>query len=405
MDTGVERTRDIPQQITTKTDTRDILAREAMYRRQKGFLDWTIVDVDAHHSEMTSWRDIIEYLDDPILLHYAREFQGRTGGAPGLSNHMPGLRYQDIGGRVPHQQNLGEAVEDTSVHRDVTLVRRSMEAMGIDYQVLFPGNMLQLGTHPQPYVEAHLALAYNRWLCERILPADDRMCSLLYLPLSTPDMCLRIIDEFAEKKGVAGFMVTSVRFNPVHHNSFIPIYRAIEERGLPLAFHAGLTWSDEFMKQLDRFISMHAISFVLCNIVHLTNWVLHGMPERFPKLRTMWIESGLAWLAFMMQRLDSEYMMRPSEAPLLKKLPSEYMRDMFFTCQPIETSNMALTEATMKAIDAENTLLYASDWPHWDFNPPSTIFDLPFLNEKAKRKILGENAMKLFNLPPKKIAA
>ena len=67
MDTGVERTRDIPQQITVKTDTRDILARETMYRRQKGFLDWTIVDVDAHHSEMSSWREVTAYLEDPTL--------------------------------------------------------------------------------------------------------------------------------------------------------------------------------------------------------------------------------------------------------------------------------------------------------------------------------------------------
>jgi predicted TIM-barrel fold metal-dependent hydrolase len=56
----------------------------------------------------------------------------------------------------------------------------------------------------------------------------------------------------------------------------------------------------------------------------------------------------------------------------------------------------------MKAIDAENTLLYASDWPHWDFNPPSLIYDLPFLSVQGKRNILGGNAMRLFNLPPVK---
>ncbi len=43
-------------------------------------------------------------------------------------------------------------------------------------------------------------------------------------------------------------------------------------------------------------------------------------------------------------------------------------------------------------------MLYASDWPHQDFDLPSTIFDLPFLSERAKRNILGENALKLFNL-------
>ena len=73
-------------------------------------------------------------------------------------------------------------------------------------------------------------------------------------------------------------------------------------------------------------------------MVHLTNWIINGIPERFPKLKVMWIESGLAWLPFMMQRLDDEYMMRPIDAPLLKRLPSEYMREMYYTSQPIEVT-------------------------------------------------------------------
>ncbi|MGE0628210.1 MAG: amidohydrolase family protein, partial [Hyphomicrobiaceae bacterium] len=41
-------------------------------------------------------------------------------------------------------------------------------------------------------------------------------------------------------------------------------------------------------------------------------------------------------------------------------------------------------------------LCWASDYPHWDFDLPSTIFDLPFLNDKAKRNILGANAERFF---------
>jgi predicted TIM-barrel fold metal-dependent hydrolase len=60
--------------------------------------------------------------------------------------------------------------------------------------------------------------------------------------------------------------------------------------------------------------------------------------------------------------------------------------------------DMSLLEATFKCIKAESQLLYSSDYPHWDFDLPSTIYDLPFLKEKAKRDILGGNAVKLFNL-------
>jgi hypothetical protein len=99
-----------------------------------------------------------------------------------------------------------------------------------------------------------------------------------------------------------------------------------------------------------------------------------------------------------MQRLDSEYMMRSSEAPLLKRKPSEYMREMFYSSQPLERSNIELTEATFKAMKAETQLLFASDWPHWDFDLPNSITTLPFLDEQAKRNILGFNSARLFNL-------
>ena len=77
---------------------------------------------------------------------------------------------------------------------------------------------------------------------------------------------------------------------------------------------------------------------------------------------------------------------------MLKKLPSDYIRDMYFTSQPLERHDMKLLQATFEAMNAETQLLYASDWPHWDFDSPASIWDLPFLDEKAKRNILVGNA-------------
>ena len=41
--------------------------------------------------------------------------------------------------------------------------------------------------------------------------------------------------------------------------------------------------------------------------------------------------------------------------------------------------------------------------PHWDFDLPSTIYDLPFLKEQSKRNILGANAARLFELDSKPV--
>src|SRR5260370_9944907 len=99
-------------------------------------------------------------------------------------------------------------------------------------------------------------------------------------------------------------------------------------------------------------------------MVHLTNWVLNGLPERFPKLKVIWIESGLAWVPFVMQRLDSEYMMRTSECPLLKRKPSQYIQEMYFTSQPPHRSNMKLPPATLQPNHSDPQLHYASARPH-----------------------------------------
>jgi uncharacterized protein len=108
------------------------------------------------------------------------------------------------------------------------------------------------------------------------------------------------------------------------------------------------------------------------------------------------VEGGLAWVPFLMQRLDHTVMMRPSEAPLLTRLPSDYMRDFYYTTQPMEATNIRELQATLEFINANDRLLYASDFPHWDWDPPSRIWDLPFLSDEDRRAILGANAERLF---------
>ena len=276
-----------------------------------------------------------------------------------------------------------------------------MDSLGIDNMVVFPTPMLFLGMHPQPEMEVWLGGAYNRWLIDRILSGDDRIKSLIYLPFNTPQEAERTVEELGDKKGVIGFCVTSTRNKPVHHNDYMRLYSMIEECGKPLAFHAGYHWQDPSLSTVNRFLGMHALGFVWCNMVHMTNWVLNGIPERFPKLKTIWVESGLAWVPFLMQRLDDQYLMRPSEAPQLKRMPSEYMnQNCFYTTQPMETTHPKALENTFEMIKAETQLMFASDWPHFDFDLPQEICDLPFLTEQAKRNILGLNAARIFNLDP-----
>jgi predicted TIM-barrel fold metal-dependent hydrolase len=395
VDLIADRGRRVPVE---ELNTSRLLAHARKQARQRHLDDMLIVDVDSHHYENESFDEILPFMENDVLRQLTL-----SGRAKSRNSIMPaGLGFQDMGGRVTRYPMRSTEKTPDGKLRDIELGHRWMDAMSVDYACLFPTGMLSLGLHPLKEMEVDLCWAYNRWLTEKALPeSGDRIYSMLCLPFSDPDACVRHVEEFGGRKGVTGFMVTTVRTLPVHDNAYMKVYRAIEERGLALAFHSGPNWGEPVFKSCNRFLSVHALGFTFYNILHLTNWVINGLGERFPKLPVLWVESGLAWIPFLMQRLDHEYMLRSSECPTLKKKPSDYMRDMYYSSQPMEVQDQEALQCTFRMINAQTQLLYSSDYPHWDFDLPAVIYDLPFVSEKAKHNILGGNAARLFKLPPR----
>ncbi len=381
-------------------DTARLLSHARKQAVERKLDDMLIVDVDSHHYENESYGEILPFMENAVLRQITiggRATTNRTGLVPGSAGFT-----QEMGGRITRYPLRSSEKMQPGRPRDVQIGERWMDAMSVDYSCLLPTGMLNIGMHPQKTMEAALCGAYNRWLVEKVLPESrGRMYSMLCLPFSDPDESLRQVEAFGDKKGVKGFMVATVRHKQVNDNAYMRLYRALEERGLALGFHSGVTWTEPVFQACNSFLSVHALGFAFYNVLHCTNWVVNGMGERFPRLPVIWVESGLAWIPFLMQRLDHEYMMRPSEAPLLKKKPSDYMRDMYYSSQPIEIADRAALECTFRMIHAETQLLYSSDYPHWDFDLPSAIHDLPFLTEKARHNIMGGNAARLFRLPPR----
>ena len=147
------------KEITIKTDTRDILSHAT--KQLEGYEDYFLVDIDAHVTETQFWPEIIKSIDNEVIRHMAEGMATRPGTSTALLNTVPGMTYQYLYGRIPHQAALAEPVEEKGVHHFTTLARRSMDAMGLDYQIVFPTPMLTLGMHPQDDIEVALSVAFN----------------------------------------------------------------------------------------------------------------------------------------------------------------------------------------------------------------------------------------------------
>ena len=108
----------------------------------------------------TAILEIVDYIEDPVMRDQYRIYQG-------LWPHRHRLRrpgsYQNLGGRLTSPSRRAQGKTPTSPHRDInTLIKRWMDAIGIDIACMFPTPMLQLGTCPRIDVETAIARAYNR---------------------------------------------------------------------------------------------------------------------------------------------------------------------------------------------------------------------------------------------------
>ncbi len=241
-------------------------------------------------------------------------------------------------------------------HRDITLMRRWMDAMGVDMACMFPTPMLNLATCPRVEVEVALAQAYNRWLCDKILGGRAALQVDALSAVQRSGGLLQDRRGIRRPQGRHRLHGDGDALQGVYDNAYVKTYAALQERNLPLGFHAAFTWATSPPRfDANRFIAVHALGFAWYNMLHMTNWVMNGMPERFPRLKTVWIESGLAWVpvpdAAPRQRIHDAHV---RTAPLLKRKPSDYMREMFYTSQPMEmVDNTEALELTFKMIKAE----------------------------------------------------
>ncbi len=179
-----------------------------------------------------------------------------------------------------------------------------------------------------------------------------------------------------------------------------PIYQAAEAADLPVLLHSSTCTHPVFPFNnhgFDNEIPRHVISHTFALMSNVMSMITTGVPVRFPNLRICTVEGGVAWVPFLKNRLDKEYIEKRREVPFLEQRPSYYLKHMWNGTQPIEEPENPEELKLLMQISGEDTIVFASDWPHHDFDHPLKVHQLPLSNE-VMRKILGENALRLFKI-------
>lgn len=253
---------------------------------------------------------------------------------------------------------------------------------------------------------------YNDGMAEIQEQSGNRLLPLPLMPAWDVDACV------AEAKRVAALGMRGVNMTSdpddlgapdLANRAWDPFWEACSELQLPVHFHigasvTGMTFFGRYPWESHGPNTKLAIGGTLLFIGNarvVTNVILSGMFDRHPDLQMVSVESGIGWIPFILETLDYEMSENaPEELSKLKKSPSEYFRSNLYATFWFENNRNKLPDL-IEAVGEDN-ILFETDFPHPTCmypDPLGTVADkMATLPEGTCRKIMGENARKLYRL-------
>lgn len=329
--------------------------------------------------------------------------------APRLAQHHR-ERWDMFGSRVPGPPEMYPRVRNSGFRLDswpanegapgseLRLVREQLlDEFGIDHGVLIPLQGHSWGAE-EPEYSAALCHALNEWLADEWLDEETRLHSSIAVPIESPELAAK---EIRRRSGDPRFVQVLLATGGEHsfgRRRYWPIYAAAVEAGLPVAAHTGGLEQHRGAGWPSFYLEEHVWNGnMMASLV--MSMLCEGVFEEFPSLRVVCVEGGIAWAAPLMWALDDGWELLRADVPHLRKPPSEYVREHFwFTTQPIEEPDDPRDlETALVHVGMPDRILFASDYPHWDFDSPRQASKL--LPRALRGKAMGTNACLLYGLP------
>lgn len=316
-----------------------------------------------------------------------------------------GLRVEGAAGVGPPEQRVREQDED-----------------GLDAEVLFPAQAAGPGlwrniSHDEPYKA--MIRAYNDWLGEEYCPvAPDRLIGLGVMPWTNADDAVAEMEHCAKLglKGVVMGVLPNAKGYPTPEDD--KFWAAAVDMDMPVTVHVAFDRTGpresqptfrypkedpEMMRKLRRPLLEWMTNFGLRPSISVTQLVLAGVFDRFPKLKIFFAETRLGWVPFWIEHCDLWYKRHIgwTEEYLgfkpLKQLPSEYIKEHIYWS--VQYEKVAVELRHHVGVDK---IMFATDFPHIECEWPDTrplveeiYADVP---EDEKAKMWAGNAVEFFRL-------
>jgi predicted TIM-barrel fold metal-dependent hydrolase len=377
------------------------------------------IDVDQHLFEArTTWSEYI----DPAHRADALSIADDEGGWPWLS--WRGDRLTPLEVPIPERSALigedrlrrlrGERARasfDELVPESYRLAGArlaSLDEFGLDAAVLFPnyGLLWEQRLASDREAQRANARAYNRFTADSCNDGRGRLFGVAHVLLHDPAWAVEEITR-VRAAGIRLAMVAPapVDGKPLSHPDFDPVWAAFSDEGVAPVFHVSefespLDPAWRAGEQEDGEQLFDSIFLYLAPAVALANLILHGVLDRFPRLRIGVVELTASWVPHFLLHIDgaSDFYALRHGAPFrtLAERPSTYfLRQVRVAALPYEMPNRLVPKV------GDDTFMVGSDWPHAEgvADPMAAARRaVAGLAEPARGNLLGANAAWLLGL-------
>ena len=289
-----------------------------------------------------------------------------------------------------------------------------MDQMGMSHNIVYPnvggfGNQNFLKVEDEALRIACVEI-YNDWMGNLQEQSGGRILPMALVPWWDIDASVAEVDR-AHRNGARGIVMCS---NP--HDSGMPNFAQPEWRpfweicealGMPINFHIGasegdINWSGSVPYDTwngDVKISLGGAAIFLGQLRWMVNLLISDVPERYPNLNFVSVESGVGWIPFLLDAMDYQCgETAPDHLKHLSMKPSEYFMRQFYACFWFESRTLA---PSVDMLGADN-IMFETDIPHptslYPLNAERVRNAMSALEPDVQHKILRDNAARLYKI-------
>ena len=366
----------------------------------------TIISADSHASEPSS---LFERLPEEYRRRAPR-MEERNGGIYYIQDGQRPIRQDVATSQLTEEDKRREFRSDdgSGIGReagtDLPLRIADLEEDGVSAEVIYPNGIFNALASPDPGYQVAFTRLYNDWYHEVFGDNMDRFMPSATIPMADIGESIEEARR-AAKLGYRSFSLPVIMPKlPYNRPDYERFWDEMEYVKVPLSFHVFTKGENQIPEDLgeensygaDLFFIGLGMAEAMSPLAMLT---ASGVLERHPELKFVLVECGIGWLAWFLNVLDELYEKRHMwQQPKLSLKPSEYWKRQGYVT--FGKDEVGLRNRDITGVDC---LMWGSDYPHDEGTFPHsrevigrTFSELP---EEETRKIVGENAAKLYGFP------